>query len=279
MTCPRRAAAALVALLLTGPAATGCGVWSTGTAKPARCAAPTAPPEGVVGTADAAPGGGGLRVTAQGFTQQTPARGLYVSLGAEVENTSDRVAYHARVTFDYTDAAHRSAVVPGHREVALEIPIILPGQRIPVGTWSYVRSGGNGWPVTVSDMRVVLGPVRWVPRDATFATLSVRSARNRHDSVDPLSGSVGYEVDSGYCRTLTPRGVGMVFRDSAGAIVGGSLDPYHAADGYDCRPGRSAATAAVDFSLPPTADDTRTDIYPYCDLAPPGTPGPDGPIN
>jgi hypothetical protein len=237
---------------------------------------PTAPVGGVDGAAGIAPGGGGLRVTEQGFTQLGPNRRT-VSLGAVLENTSTRVAYRARVRFGYVDAAGRSAVTPNSPELSLEIPVILPGQRVPVGTWAYVRKGPLSTAVTIVDLRVVLGTVRWAPSGGAFAQLSARPRTTIRSAGDPLSGTITYAVDSRYCRALSPRGVGVVFRNAAGTIVGGSLDLGSAQQ--KCAPGTSVARALVIQSLPADIDERKTEIYPYCDLAPARVGAADAPIN
>lgn len=267
------AGAALVVAALAGcdPSSGGAGGRPS-----AGCAAPSGPVAGTDGRADAAPGGGGLAVTAKGFTQLSN-RGFRVSLGAEVENTSGKVAYRTLVTFSYTDAQQQSAVPADSRQLTLAIPVILPGQRVPVGTWAYVRTGSNGAPVHVADVQVQLGAVRWAARDAGFAELSARAQAVTRDG-NPVIGTVTYSTNSGYCRTLSPRGIAMVFRDSSGAVVGGNIDlgnPHQ-----KCAPGTTTTDALAIYSLPPGMDDSKTEVYPYCDPAPaPPTTGPGGPFN
>lgn len=274
-------AALAAAVLLAAITLVGC-TSGPGTPDPGRhtatCAVPSAPAGGTTGRADTAPGGGGLHVTGRGFTQLSG--GQRVSLGALVENTSDQVAYRAEVTFDYTGQDGRSAALGSAVERHLIIPIVRPGQRVPVGAWSYVRHDvTSNKPVAVVGMHVTLGGVTWVPDAPTFAQLSAQAQSFTNLTAgDPESGTLVYSVTSGYCRALSPRGVGMVFEDSTGTVIGGSFDTDPKAT--LCTPGTATGRALISASLPPNADAGRTVVYPYCDLAPRGTPtGSPAPLN
>jgi hypothetical protein len=225
---------------------------------------PTVVSGGVDGRADAAPGGGGLRVVEKGITQVS--KGFRVSLGAVVENTSGQVAYRARVTFAYSDAHGRSVVPPNRPELAMQIPVILPGQRIPVGNWSYVVWDADDTLPVVADVQVTLGSVRWLPSGSAFAQITARPHAAARSDVSAETASVTYTVDSHYCRALTPHGVAMVFRDRTGRVVGGSLDLISAQE--KCQPGLSDADADAFESMPLGIDESRTEVYPYCDPAP-----------
>jgi hypothetical protein len=194
------------------------------------------------------------------------ADGDRVSLGAVVENTSGMVAYRARVTFGYTTASGRSAVPPNRPELSMQIPVILPGQRIPVGNWSYVAEDAYGRLAPVADVQVTLGSVRWLPKGPGFAEISTRPHATARSDVSAETASVTYTVDSHYCRALTPHGVAMVFRNSGGSVVGGSLDL--SGIGELCRPGVSDTDAEATDSMPLGIDESRTEVYPYCDPAP-----------
>ena len=266
-----------LAMMIVGTAG-GCGTTTVNadSGHSRVCSVPTVPVGGVTGLAGGAPGGGGLRVVEQGFSQLDPNQRT-VSLGAVLENTSALVAYRARVTFSYADASGQSAVMANSPELSLEIPVILPGQRVPVGTWSYVRKGTHSAAVPIADLRVLLGGLVWLPRDPWFAELSVRPQAIHRLAGDSSSGTVTYSVNSRFCRALTSRGVAMVFRNSAGAIVGGSIDLGSAHQ--TCAPGTSVSHALVTQSLPADVDESKTEIYPYCDLAPAAAGARDAPIN
>jgi hypothetical protein len=133
----RLAATALIGALLA-PALHGCTSTDDEAASAQPCPTWTAPPEGTDAPADAAPDGGGLRIIEQGYTQ-LGARSELISIGAIVENTSTQAAYRTRVTFDFFDAKKQSLAPKRGQFYHLEIPIILPGQRIPLATWGYIR--------------------------------------------------------------------------------------------------------------------------------------------
>jgi hypothetical protein len=246
----------------------------------ASCDVPTSPPSGISAPATQAPGGGGLRVIEKGFSQ-VGTKGLTVSLGALLENTSTQVAYRSRITFRVFDAQHASAVPPDHdKYVIQEIPVVLPGQRIGVGAWSYVRDDPSGRPARVSGFEVDLGTAQWMPRDkGAFAQISTRHQRTERSPVEQETGTIHYSVESAYCRALAPRGVAAVFRNSAGTVIGGSFE--WALIPPRCLPGTSAESVGTFRSIPPDIDDSRTESYPYCDVAPAGprTKASDAPIN
>ena len=190
-----------------------------GTPQVRACTEPTAPPVGTGGRADLAPGGGGLRVVDQGFTQHESDRSR-VSVGAVVENP----AY-----------------------------------------------------VTMTEVMVTLGAVRWVTPDDVPGAVSAQAITMTRTADSPLSADVGYTRRSRACRALTPRGVGMVFRNAAGTIVGGSLVGVEA---DTCAPGAADDHLTVVLSLPASADLAKTELALYCDLA--AAPKPtasDDPVN
>jgi hypothetical protein len=161
----------------------------------------------VPGPADAAPGGGGVRVAEQG------------AAGAVLENTSTQVAYRIPVTFG-----------PG---VAVDVPVLTPGQRIGVAT--------TGGPVG-------LGSVIWLSPESLGGFTPVTATA--------VPGGVRYH--SSNCRALTSRGAAVIFRDAGGRIVGGEQLPPAS---VSCAPG--------DRELPAvTPGAARTEVYPYCDLRP-----------
>jgi hypothetical protein len=239
------------------------------------CASPTAH-TGVTKPV-VAPGGPGLRVVEQGLrTVGTFPKRL--SLGGVVENASTLVAYRARVRFDALDAHQDSAVAPTSRQLLYqEIPVIMPGQKIGVGAWSYPANAPNGGQVTAVSVRIEVTAGEWWPvhNDVhPFTAVTARDERLRRDATDASAGSVSYTADSPYCGTVSGRGVAVVYRDGSGAVVGGSFEPPRP-DAL-CGPGRVArtTTAAV---VPADADDARTTVSPYCDPSPPDrNPGASG---
>nr|MDT0657601.1 hypothetical protein [Micromonospora sp. DSM 115978] len=233
------------------------------------CLSPVGQPAGAAAPASDAPGGGGLSVTEKGFTQVGPD-GQTVSLGALLENTSARIAYRTRISFRVIDAGGASAV-PANSGTFLvqEIPVILPGERVGAGSWTYVRDDPSGRPVTVSAFEVDIGATTWLPSEEnpdSFAPVGAQHRRTERSSVEPQTGTVEYQVASPYCQALTSRGVAVVFRDAGGSMIGGSFELDNPR--LRCQPGASTESAGVARSLPPNADHGQTAIYPYCDPAP-----------
>ncbi|MGI5215515.1 hypothetical protein [Plantactinospora sp. CA-290183] len=242
----------------------------------APCAAlPSTPPPGVDAPGGQAPGGGGLRVVESGFT---PVAGNgddkpYVSLGAVLENTSTRVAHRTLVSFRPVDGRDAPVATPGNL-LTQQIPVILPGQRVVVGGATYLLEDAAGRPATVARFHLDLGSTRWVTRDdgdLMFAELTARHQRTERFAEATDTGTVHYTVDSGYCRQISSHGVGVVFRNSAGVIVGGS---FQTGGSVRCRPGTSEESVDPMMGIPPEIDDSRTEAYPYCDPVPGGAVDP-----
>jgi hypothetical protein len=281
----RRAVYAVVIGLVAVVAAGGAALAATreAPAKPTavRCTR-TPTPQGRTAPADAAPGGGGLRVVEKGFTQLGDQRES-VSIGALVENTSDRVAYRTLITFRVLDAGGRSVTAPGAgRLLRQEVPVIMPGQRFGVGSSANVQEEAPLRSATVSTVEVRLERVHWTPRrddGGAFAAVTAEHWFTDHSGGDDTTGVVRYDIDSPYCDELTPRGAAVVFRDRTGALIGGSFD--RGTSQARCKPGRSDGGVLAFESIPAGADDDRTEIYPYCDLARPdwSPTDPNRPIN
>ncbi|MEV6968028.1 hypothetical protein AB0M47_23250 [Hamadaea sp. NPDC051192] len=187
-----------------------------------------------------------------------------ISLGAVVENTSSQVADQATLVFGYADSSSRDARADDAAGLIVAVPLIRPGEKVPVGTYSYVRQKPSGDRVDVAQLQVTgrsdaMGPAQ---RPATRRAAQPRSLTK--SSVDDQSGTLDYTATVSSCRTLIPRGVSMVFRDDTGKIVGGGLDLN---SHEQCVPGQSTGQAVITRSLPPTAVAAKTQIWPLCDLA------------
>ena len=125
---------------------------------------------GQPGSAASAPGGGGIRVVEQGFSHDPSSA---VSLGAMLENTSGTVAYRTALTFRLFDAADAELPETGSAALTVEVPVILPGQRVGAGTGTYRGSA------TVASVEVDLGSTTWAPREALGSTFSPVAATPR----------------------------------------------------------------------------------------------------
>lgn len=273
----------LAVAAVTGAVVLTSGRDDRGQADGTRCLSTPVPSFGVPTQTDAAPGGGGLTVAEQGYGQidepgRNRAPGETVSLGAVVHNTSSRVAYRTRVILRVLDAREQSVVADRSGELLRqEIPVILPGQRVAVGAWTFVREVRAGLPATVAAVQVRLDTTHWLPADGFKQVTTVHRHTDRAAG-EPASGSVDFAVTSPYCQPLAPRGVAAIFRDNAGTLIGGTF-------AYDnsrprCQPGTHDEFISATRSIPLTADPTRTETATYCDVAPaPVATASDRPIN
>ena len=290
----RASSAAAVTVGAVVLAAVGAVVWWRAGGSPAAetgchlpaAGAPTAP------AGPASPGGGEVRVTERGFTQESrdldgepDGRADRISMGAVVENTSTRIAYRTRVTFQVTASDGDPAVDTRQRSwLVQEVPMIMPGQRAAVGVAVLPTRDDDGAATEAARMTVTLAVTQWLAPGDGFATVTAAVAPGTATRDDHGTATIDYEADSGWCAPLKPRGTALVFRDAAGELVGGDL----VLDGspQQCRPGVTRQRAATSpQAVPSTADLDRTEVTLYCDLAPatgliPGTVVPSGvPIN
>ncbi|ADJ44610.1 hypothetical protein AMES_2787 [Amycolatopsis mediterranei S699] len=221
-----------------------------------------------------------IKVVEQGFSQDPS--GL-VSLGAVVENTGADVAYRIPVRFRLFDAAHHELPETTAGELSVEIPLLLPGRRIGAGTGAYRRN------TQVIDTEAGAGPNAWLPRAAVgsltpVTATYVRSKRFYPDN--PGYIDVHYRETSANCRALDHRATAAIFRDRTGRIAGGDSGPAGApltfrdthghdvvvepqpAAGSSCSPGERETWVIPSVGAPAGADDSRTEVYPYCGLGP-----------
>jgi hypothetical protein len=240
-----------------------------------------AAPTGRDSTSIAAPGGGALRVAEKGFSQ--PRDKTEISMGATLENTSSQVAYRTRVIFRaYLKDGTAAIAETGKYFAMLEIPILRPGQRIAIGNNSYVDNRlifRIGIDPTISRMDLDLLRTTWAP---TAETKSYPEVSARLDPSQSLTGDVTalkMTTTSNACRDLSGRGTSAVFRNSAGAIVGGTVDASRLKQ--TCQAGTSTASVLISGDAPATADLSRTDVSVLCDTEPTALkrPGPDQPVN
>src|SRR3954452_4657177 len=124
--------------------------WTGGSGSDDSCDIPDRAP---ASTPASAPGG--IKVVEQGFSQGPS--GL-VSLGAIVENTGSEVARRIPVRFRLFDVAHHELPERKAGDLSVEIPLLLPGQRIGAGTGVYRRE------ISVAGAETTLGsPPRLPP--------------------------------------------------------------------------------------------------------------------
>ncbi|MFY1654443.1 hypothetical protein ACN27J_26625 [Solwaraspora sp. WMMB762] len=237
--------------------------------------APDRPLTGTAGPSAEAPDGGGLRVVESGVTIVPPVRrpgSATASIGVIVENTSGYVAYRTRVSFDVRDGAGDTVVVgDGGGTVLLEVPLLLPGARSGVGTAVYVDEAADA--ADRVEVDTTLGATTWVEhRPDEVAGVTTTHDRTTIVDAESHSGIVYYRMASPYCTGLFTRGVGTIFRDATGQIVGGSIDGDKGS--RRCDPDQAEQLTDVIRSIPAQFDDSRTESYPYCDFGPaPSSPG------
>lgn len=261
------------------------------------CGIPDAVDGGRTSTASEAPGGGGIRVVEQGFSP--PAADGSVSIGAVLENTSDRVAYRTRVNFWLLDSTGHalSEAVPNASRLVVEIPIMPPGSRIGTGTTAHPRPETN----QATAAEILPETTTWTPSDALgdFTPVSaINPHTTRPDPRSPTTVDIHYREQSQNCLALVNRGAAVVFRNDQGTIVGGALrtpggliefrDVRGQVVGGEATPPTTPSCSPGDREMwvvplapaPATADDANTEIYPYCDLArSPYTGKPGEPVN
>ena len=219
--------------------------------------------------ADVAPAGGGLRVVEQGFTQ-IDGNGKVVSVGAVVENASTAVAYRTPVHIKVFDASHNRASADAGGLLSQVIPVLMPGERIGVGAWAYLRSDAVTGAVTaVASIELELGPSQWFAPDGSAAYFAAITSTHKHTQLTttggPAYGSIAFTAESPYCQAISDRGVATIFRNSNGAIIGGNLAEVFP---RGCEPGPADKSATVTAGIPGGFDDARTSHYLYCDPSP-----------
>ena len=175
-----------------------------------------------------APGAGGVRVVEEGFTQRPPwPAETGITVGAMVQNTSDLVAYGTTATFRLLDAKGTDIGSPddGLWRV-VRIPVIMPGDRVPVGTGLRVdvRLGFYRDSVPrVASVEIRLKVAQWWAPENSVVRFSAVRANNV--VLDPPPTEVSFSAVSPYCDPLAVRGGAVVYRDRTGRILGGSIDP------------------------------------------------------
>lgn len=224
----------------------------------ASCDIPEAVPPNE-GSADASPGG--LHVIDQGFTQPVDEFNS-VSLGVVLENPHDRIAYHTQVTLRLLDA--RGAEITGYEKATDEIPIIMPGQRIGVGmTISPARASELRVTKFVTETRTS----QWLAVDALgddFGPVTAEYRQTvRKDPQVAHSTEIRFVPQSVACRPLWGANPAAVFRDANGTVVGGTRQ-YTVVTGACSSFGRE--TWVIPRKAIPPVDDSRTQLYPYCDI-------------
>jgi hypothetical protein len=221
------------------------------------------------GTVIPQPGGdGAITVTAIGFSQ-TPD-GL-LSIGAEVGNSGNRIAYDTSLVFHAFDTGHGDVL----DEKIATIPVLLPGARVPVGlsATSTLDAAWARYP-KVRSVRANLIRTQWLPATGVgeFPRVSVRLIPPAV-KVGPaqILTEVRLQGQTNACTSEPATRVGIVYRDRTGAIVGGAVATTGDAGGTvaftGCTVGGFHGGVFAYGPLPAKTDFSRTDVALYCDPA------------
>jgi hypothetical protein len=187
------------------------------------------------------------------------------------------------VKFDILDGSGNSIVWPDQQSFMVqEVPIILPGAKVAVGDALALTESARRDPAAVARIAVTAKATQTLPAGdgntgLGAVTATVVAGKGKRDADG--SGSVAFTADSANCAPLVSRGTSMIFRDSAGKIVGGSLSTSPASGA--CEPGQSGEDSVTSTlrSIPETADLDRTELTAYCDFTKPTPGGLDAPVN
>ncbi|HEV8565697.1 MAG TPA: hypothetical protein VGQ92_01210 [Actinoplanes sp.] len=220
-----------------------------------------------------APGSSGIKVTEQGYTTVPPdfpsnaTTFPRVSIGAVLENTTDRVAYRTRVVFDAFGSSGASVVTgPQATYKMIEVPILPPGARVAVGDTLVADEKA-----TISKVSISPTVTQWLPPGGpnsglapiTAAVVTGKSARESDGS-----SLITFTAHSPNCTDLLSRGTAFVLRDTSGKIVGGNVDGLTKQEACQVGGTTTPVTAmSQQNTVPATADLDKTEITAFCDVA------------
>jgi len=222
-------------------------------------------------SAKTAPDGRGIEVAEKGVSSSGLA-----SMGAVLRNSSDHIAYRTMLTLKVFISVNGLPQGPIQGPpMTMEIPVMLPGQRVGVGRPLIRVSATNK--VTSAD--VDLQTTTWLTNGALggFTPTTDTYESTSRVSSSPPSDAVRYTERSANCRALSSRRTAVVFRDANGEIVGGDLippdgkgnpagSPQQPPSSPSCSPGERSTWIVPLQNIPQNADDKRTELYTYCDL-------------
>jgi hypothetical protein len=215
----------------------------------------------------------GIQVVEQGFTQSADYR---LSIGAVLSNTGRTVAYRTRVSFQAFDPTQRPFDAP----TVVEVPVLLPGQRIGIGQDTQMAVGTR-----VASVRVVPDSTHHLAAGALGSYRPVTATRPRTSHPDPLVAAhvdIHYTDTSTNCGPLLDGAAAVVYRDAHGTIIGGAVDTpgslivyrdghgvtvageFHPPASGPCEPGTRDMWLTPSGAQPAAADPARTAVYPYC---------------
>jgi hypothetical protein len=183
-------------------------------------------------------------VVEQGHSQYPSSYGdPLVSYGVVLENTSDQIATNVSV-----EVTLMGVTEPTPEASPVEIPVLMPGQRVGVGHTAYDDASA------MTGMDVAVDATQWWPPDLRSIELGDISVSEL--TISPAGdGTLTFTLDS-----TVPVYEGGTFhavlRDASGTIVGGGNDVGNVS------PGRSfAALDPYTGALPPSADAGTSQVW------------------
>jgi hypothetical protein len=258
-----------VAVVLVLAAIVALVVWERSRDTPDTTASPPpSPPTTLPATLPAvtrqAPDGGEIRVVESGVSSgRNTLDQPMAQYGIMLENTSrGHVAVETEIVVTMLDAAGNPVVDQlesgagrdGTRVKAV-VSLAATGQRFGVGHETFVPPG-----TTVAAVKVEIGGARWYP---TEAVRPGKVTTNQVKTANDAAGKrviVDFTVESTYPVDLIAD-ASAIFRDSSGAIVGGTNPEDSGSGRYP--PGSSRQRITTAAPLPDRADVTRTEVYVY----------------
>ncbi|MBB4741429.1 hypothetical protein BJY16_004888 [Actinoplanes octamycinicus] len=281
-----------MALLVAGSSAAACDD-SGEPVNSTSCPFPTppAPGQAAIGvpgvggqSIPAPPGGSGMiKVVETGFSQFDD--GSKVTIGAVVENGTGQVAYRTQVIFRAATGGGEPGIDKDETNRHLfEIPILRPGQRAVIGNFANVDDAAlaaTGKYPSIARAGLDLLRTQWIPAQDTNSYPTITTTVTAPASVAAANADgIPVAASSDACHDLRDRGASMVYRTSAGKIVGGTFDVYDKLG--LCRTPAGQRSILPFPAVPAGADLKRTEATAMCDVTGPGSPsaaGPDGPVN
>jgi hypothetical protein len=216
---------------------------------------------------EAVPVGDKLVVVEQGFSAVGP---WAMSLGAVVANRSNRAAYRTTVTLRLLDSG-------GGLIVALPeqvVPVILPGERLPVG--GAVDDVPGDPPAVVARFSVEFGTTHWVRVEGrnrlfrrydgigwTEASNAAPDRQRGEEEGGSQSFWLGPNMENRPCSGLSADTAALVYRNTAGTVIGGEVVRHTGAYCDGAHHGDSVSGVHV----PRATDLHRTQVAVYCDVS------------
>jgi hypothetical protein len=183
-----------------------------------------------------------------------------LSFGVVLENTNRAAVAFPAYLIKFLDAKGKQ--IRGIDEISewLSPPRVLPGGRYGVGgTIPYVSSQ------RLADIRVTITETTWIPNNTQgqFSKITAGQVRTERSAGAPTT--LTFTIDSAFNKPVPGVDVSVIFRDTAGKIVGGvdHVVSRLSVNATDVPPGRSIHEMELRDGTPAGADDDRTEVYAF----------------